>query len=52
MSATEHVPPPPCWLVRLSIVSGILAVFALGALLWSKWGLLVVITTDALRYCF
>jgi hypothetical protein len=52
MSVTEHNPPPPQWLVRLSLVSAVMAMLALGALLWSKWGLVVVITTDVLRYCF
>ena len=52
MSATEHAPPPPQWLVRLCLVSAVLAVLALSALLWSKWGLVVVITTDVMKYCF
>lgn len=52
MSTTEHTPPPPRWLVRLSLTSGVMAVLALAALLWSKWGLVVVITTDVLKYCF
>ena len=52
MSVAEQTPPPPRWLVRLSIGSAVMAVLAFGALLWSKWGLVVVITTDVLKYCF
>jgi hypothetical protein len=29
-----------------------MAFLALSALLWSKWGLAVVIATDVLKYCF
>jgi len=36
----------------MSVVSGAMAVLALCALLWSKWGLAVVIANDVLRYCF
>ncbi len=52
MTATDHTPPPPRWLVRLSTVSGAMAVLALCVLLWSKWGLAAVIATDLVRYCF
>lgn len=52
MTATDYTPPTPLWLVRLSTVSGAMAVLALCALLWSKWGLAVVIATDLARYCF
>ena len=52
MSATEHYVPPPRWLVRLTVTSIVLAFLAFFALVWSRWGLVVVMTQDVLKYCF
>ena len=52
MSAETETPPPPRWLVRLTVVSVWLAVLALLALIWKRWGMLVVLTSDFIKYCF
>jgi hypothetical protein len=52
MSAESETPPPPRWLVRLAVVSAWLAVLALLALIWKRWGLLVVLGSDFVKYCF
>ncbi|MDH3700615.1 MAG: hypothetical protein OEU46_04810 [Alphaproteobacteria bacterium] len=52
MSMADDTSPPPKWLVRLTGVSVVLAVLALFALVWSRWGLVVVMTQDVLKYCF
>lgn len=52
MSVDTETPPPPRWLVRLAVVSVWLAVLALLALIWKRWGLLVVLGSDFVKYCF
>lgn len=52
MSTTETNPPPPRWLVRLATVSAALAVLAFLALIWARWGLVVVLMSDFIKYCF
>ena len=51
---TEQVAsgPPPAWLLRLAFASGGLAVIALCAALWAKWGVVVAMSTDILKACF
>jgi hypothetical protein len=44
--------PTPRWLVRLTVVSVWCAVLALLALLWHRWGILVVLGSDFIKYCF
>jgi len=52
MSTETETPPPPRWLVRLAVVSVWCAVLALLALIWHRWGLLVVLGSDFIKYCF
>ena len=52
MTTDAHYAPPPRWLVRLTVISAWLAVLALLALLWKRWGLLVVLGSDFVKYCF
>jgi len=52
MSIADDTSPPPRWLVRLTLTSVALAVLALFALVWSRWGLVVVMAQDVLKYCF
>ena len=52
MSIADQTPPPPRRLVRLTVVSVALAALALFALMWSRWGLVVVMMQDVLKYCF
>jgi len=52
MATDQVTPPAPRWLVRLTIVSVMLAVLALLALIWGRWGLLVVLMSDFIKYCF
>lgn len=42
----------PIWLVRLTAVSVSLAVLALLALIWGRWGLVVVLMSEFIKYCF
>ena len=42
----------PTWLVRLTIVSAVLALLAAMALVWSRWGLVAVMAKDFVQYCF
>lgn len=44
--------PPPRWLLRLTAVSVSLAVLSLLALIWARWGLVVVLTSEFIKYCF
>jgi hypothetical protein len=44
--------PPPRWLLRLTAVSVSLAVLALLALMWARWGLVVVLMSGLIKYCF
>jgi len=44
--------PPPRWLIRLTAVSVSLAVLSLLALLWARWGMVVVLASDFVKYCF
>jgi hypothetical protein len=43
---------PPLWLLRLTAVSVSLAVPSLLALLWARWGMVVVLASDFVKYCF
>lgn len=52
MSTEQITPPPPRWLVRLTATSVFLAVLALLALLWGRWGMVVVLMSDFIKYCF
>lgn len=52
MATVETTPPPPRWLVRLTTVSATLAVLAFLALIWGRWGLVVVLMSDFIKYCF
>lgn len=52
MATDQITPPPPRWLVRLTTVSVALAVLAGLALLWGRWGLIVVLMSDFIKYCF
>jgi hypothetical protein len=52
MADDTEMPPPPRWLVRLTIVSAWLAILAFLALIWHRWGLLVVLASDFVKYCF
>lgn len=52
MGIADDYAPAPRWLVRLTVTSVALAVLALFALVWSRWGLVVVMAQDVLKYCF
>jgi hypothetical protein len=52
MTTDAPLTPPPRWLVWLTTISATLAVLSLLALLWSRWGLVAVMMTDFLQYCF
>ena len=53
MSAVPYEsPPPPAWLVRLTLGSAILAMMAFGTLLWAKWGIVLAMGQDILKACF
>ena len=52
MSVIDHPSPAPRWLVRLTVTSAAVALLALFALVWSRWGLVVVMAQDVLKYCF
>ena len=52
MSDTSFNSPTPTWLLRLTAVSASLAVLALIALLWARWGAAVVLMSDIISYCF
>ena len=55
MDAVEHptaVPPAPRWLVWLAIGSAVSGLAALTVGLWAKWGLVVAMSEDLLKYCF
>lgn len=52
MTTDSETSPPPRWLVHVTVVSGWMAVLALLALLWQRWGLLVVLGSDFIKYCF
>jgi hypothetical protein len=52
MRAPSPASPPPRWLLRLTAVSVALAVLALLALLWGRWGMVVVLMSDFIKYCF
>ena len=52
MATVESTPPPPRWLVRLTTFSVTLAVLAFLALIWGRWGLVVVLMSDFIKYCF
>ena len=49
---TTALPPAPRWLVTLTLTSVILAMMALGALLWAKWGVVVAMAQDIYKACF
>jgi hypothetical protein len=51
-STPSHTLPPPLWLLRLTAVSVSLAVLSLLALLWARWGMVVVLASDFVKYCF
>lgn len=44
--------PAPRWLVTLTLTSMILAMMALGALLWARWGVVVAMAQDIYKACF
>lgn len=52
MADETDMSPAPRWLVRLTILSVWLAVLAFLALIWHRWGLLVVLASDFVKYCF
>jgi hypothetical protein len=52
MALTGPTPPPPPWLVRLTVVSVLAAVLALGALLWNRWGVATALAVEVWKYCF
>ena len=52
MSDAKVNRPPPRWLLHLTAVSVSLAVLALLALMWARWGLVVVLMSDFIKYCF
>lgn len=45
-------PPPPAWLVRLTLGSVVLALLSGTALLWAKWGVVLAMSQDLLKNCF
>jgi uncharacterized membrane protein HdeD (DUF308 family) len=52
MALTDPTPPPPPWLVRLTVVSIFAAALALGAPMWSRWGLVTALAIEVWKYCF
>lgn len=52
MTTDSPLPPPPRWLVRLTVISVWLAVLAFLALIWHRWGVLVMLGSDFVKYCF
>lgn len=54
MTSFEHSASPlpaPRWLVWLAIGSSVTGLAALGVGLWAKWGLVVAMSEDLLKYC-
>ena len=51
LPAVSAKPAPP-WLVYLTVGSVGLAMLSFGALLWAKWGIVLTMTEDVLKYCF
>jgi hypothetical protein len=49
---STSLPAAPRWLVTLTLTSVILAMMALGALLWAKWGVVVAMAQDIYKACF
>ena len=49
----QHLPPPPAprWLVWLAIGSSVMGLAALSVGLWAKWGLVLAMSEDLLKYC-
>ena len=54
ISVEDHAPPPaaPRWLVWLAIGSAVSGLAALSIGLWAKWGLVIAMSQDLLKYCF
>ena len=55
MAIVEHqapAPPAPRWLVWLAIGSTVSGLAALSIGLWAKWGLVIAMSEDLLKYCF
>jgi hypothetical protein len=50
--SSPTIPPPPRWLLWLTAVSVSLAVLSLLALIWGRWGMVVAMTSDFIKYCF
>ena len=44
-------PPAPRWLVWLAIGSSVTGLAALSVGLWAKWGLVLAMSEDLLKYC-
>ena len=42
----------PKWLSRLALASVGLAMLAFAGLLWAKWGVVLAMSQDVLRFCF
>ena len=42
----------PKWLSRLTLASVGLAMLAFAGLLWAKWGVVLAMSQDVLRFCF
>ena len=42
----------PKWLSRLTLASIGLAMLAFAGLLWAKWGVVLAMSQDVLRFCF
>ena len=54
MSSVEQSapsPPAPKWLVWLAIGSAVSGLAALSVGLWAKWGLVLAMSEDLLKYC-
>lgn len=48
----DVIEPAPSWLVRLTFGSVGLAMVSLVVLLWAKWGLVLTMAEDVIKFCF
>lgn len=51
-AAAEQPAGAPKWLSRLALASVGLAMLAFAGLLWAKWGVVLAMSQDVLRFCF